>query len=219
MPLCLAADDPASDPLIAASLSATLRHLPPAAGRWRPADKRKFKAYPIGYFHIDIAEVRTEQGKLYLFVAIDRTAKFALVALHEKADRPTAARFLEDLISAVPHRVHIVLTDNGLQFTDLPRIRRSLRALPGIAMAGMDMPSLQALTQGIEGTKRARVAASYTSAFTIGCVPVVAVRPRRNAAGLTQRFYCRSAPPIVTRALIAAEAGTVFRIIFAFRLC
>src|ERR1700687_3488478 len=35
--------------------------------------KRKFKAYPIGYFHIDIAEVRTAQGKLYLLVAIDRT--------------------------------------------------------------------------------------------------------------------------------------------------
>jgi transposase InsO family protein len=87
-------------------------------------DKRKFKAYPIGYFHIDIAEVRTEEGKLYLFVAIDRTAKFAFVALHEKADRPTAARFLKDLISAVPYRVHIVLTDNGLQFTDLPRIRK-----------------------------------------------------------------------------------------------
>ena len=26
--------------------------------------KRKFKAYPIGFFHIDIAEVRTEKGKL-----------------------------------------------------------------------------------------------------------------------------------------------------------
>src|SRR6476619_6440951 len=36
------------------------------------AEKRKFKAYPIGYFHIDIAEVRTGEGKLYLFVAIDR---------------------------------------------------------------------------------------------------------------------------------------------------
>jgi len=31
---------------------------------------KKFKQYLIGYFHIDIAEVRTEQGKLYLFVAI-----------------------------------------------------------------------------------------------------------------------------------------------------
>src|SRR5829696_629228 len=48
-------------------------------------DRRKFKSYPIGYFHIDIAEVRTEQGKLHLFVAIDRTSKFAFVELHEKA--------------------------------------------------------------------------------------------------------------------------------------
>ena len=47
--------------------------------------KRKFKTYPIGYFHIDIAEVRTQQGRLYLFVAIDRTSKFAFVELHEKA--------------------------------------------------------------------------------------------------------------------------------------
>jgi hypothetical protein len=39
--------------------------------------KRKFKPYPIGYFHIDIAEVRTAQGKLYLLVAVDRTSKFA----------------------------------------------------------------------------------------------------------------------------------------------
>src|SRR5260370_2618833 len=39
--------------------------------------KRKFKTYPIGYFHIDIAEVRSAEGRLYLFVAIDRTSKFA----------------------------------------------------------------------------------------------------------------------------------------------
>jgi len=39
--------------------------------------KRKFKPYLIGYFHIDIAEVRTVEGKLYMFVGIDRTSKFA----------------------------------------------------------------------------------------------------------------------------------------------
>ena len=44
----------------------------------KPA-KRKFRVYPIGYFHIDIAEVRTAEGKLYLYVAIDRTSKFAFV--------------------------------------------------------------------------------------------------------------------------------------------
>jgi len=35
------------------------------------APKSKFKTYPIGYFHIDIAEVQTAEGKLYLYVAID----------------------------------------------------------------------------------------------------------------------------------------------------
>src|SRR5215203_6652666 len=52
--------------------------------------KKRFKPDPIGYFHIDIAEVRTEQGKLYLFVAIDRTSKFAFAELHEKATRRIA---------------------------------------------------------------------------------------------------------------------------------
>jgi transposase InsO family protein len=87
------------------------------------AEKRKFKTYPIGYFHMDIAEVRTAEGRLYLFVAIDRTSKFAFVALHDKADRPTAVRFLEALIAAVPYRLHTVLTDNGIQFADLPKNR------------------------------------------------------------------------------------------------
>jgi transposase InsO family protein len=80
-------------------------------------ERRKFKAYPIGYFHIDIAEVRTEEGKLYLFVAIDRTSKFAFVELHEKATTAIAADFLRNLLKAVPYKVHTVLTDNGIHFT------------------------------------------------------------------------------------------------------
>jgi transposase InsO family protein len=82
------------------------------------AGKKRFKAYPIGYFHLDIAEVRTEQGKLHLFVAIDRTSKFAFARLHEKATRRVAADFLHALVEAVPYRVHTVLTDNGVRFTD-----------------------------------------------------------------------------------------------------
>lgn len=62
--------------------------------------KKKFKTYPIGYFHIDIAEVRTKEGKLYLFVAIDRTSKFAFVQLMDKVNRNTATAFLKDLIEA-----------------------------------------------------------------------------------------------------------------------
>ena len=40
--------------------------------------RQKFKHYPIGFFHIDIAEMHTAEGKLFLFVGIDRTSKFAL---------------------------------------------------------------------------------------------------------------------------------------------
>jgi hypothetical protein len=46
--------------------------------------RKRFDSYPIGFFHIDLAEVRTAEGKLYLFVAIDRTSKFAVVELVEK---------------------------------------------------------------------------------------------------------------------------------------
>ena len=77
----------------------------------KPA-KKKFKSYPIGYFHIDIAEVRTEEGKLYLFVAIDRTSKFAYGELHEKANRWIATDFLKALIKAVPYKIHTVLTNS-----------------------------------------------------------------------------------------------------------
>ncbi len=66
--------------------------LPEVEGSRKP--KKKFRCYPIGYFHIDLAEVRTAEGKLYLFVAIDRTSKFAFVELVERADMRAAAAFL-----------------------------------------------------------------------------------------------------------------------------
>ena len=83
--------------------------------------KKAFKAYPIGFFHIDIAEVQTAEGKLHLFVAIDRTSKFAFVQLVEKATRVTASAFLTALVAAVPYKIHTVLTDNGIQFRFPPR--------------------------------------------------------------------------------------------------
>jgi transposase InsO family protein len=80
--------------------------------------RSRFKRYPIGFFHLDIAEVRTEQGKLYLLVAIDRTSKFAFVQLHDKVTRRIAGDFLRALAAAVPYRIGIVLTDNGTHFTE-----------------------------------------------------------------------------------------------------
>jgi transposase InsO family protein len=96
-----------------------ISRLPEAEGD-KP-NKRKFKAYPIGYFHIDIAEVQTAEGKLYLYVAIDRTSKFAFVQLVKKTGRTSASAFLSALIRAVPYKIHTILTDNGVQFTFPPR--------------------------------------------------------------------------------------------------
>ncbi len=44
----------------------------------------------------------------------------------------------------------------------------AFRALAGIALAGLYMPGLRALTDVIEGARRARIAAFYTSSFTVG---------------------------------------------------
>lgn len=96
-----------------------ISRLPEVAGDKEP--KRKFKTYPIGYFHIDIAEVQTAEGRLHLYVAIDRTSKFAFIQLVDKANRVTASSFLVALIKAVPYKIHTVLTDNGIQFTFPPR--------------------------------------------------------------------------------------------------
>ena len=79
--------------------------------------RQRFASYPIGYFHLDIAEVRTGEGRLRLFVAIDRTSKFAFARLVESAGKMEAAQFLRELIAAVPYQIHTVLTDNGVQFT------------------------------------------------------------------------------------------------------
>ena len=87
----------------------------PSVGSTPP--RRQFRAYPLGYVHIDLAEVWTEEGKLYLFVAIDRVSKFAFAELHQQATRRVAADFLRRLVERVPYRIHTVLTDNGFQIT------------------------------------------------------------------------------------------------------
>jgi hypothetical protein len=131
---CLYALQPTVPNLIRSSLHRCLqRHgisrLPDVDGD-KPA-KKKFKSYPIGYFHIDIAEIQTAEGKLHLFVAIDRTSKFAYVELHKRATKMIAAEFLSHLIAAVPYQVHIVLTDNGIQFKNRAQDRAAMEHIFG----------------------------------------------------------------------------------------
>ena len=71
----------------------------------------------------------TAEGKLYLFVAIDGASKFAVVELvNEKICGPPP-RSLKHLSRPVPYRIHTVLTDNGIQFADLPKNRQGPTAL------------------------------------------------------------------------------------------
>jgi transposase InsO family protein len=128
---CLYALQPTIPHLTRSSLHRCLqRHgisrLPEVEGA--KASKKRFKQYPIGFFHIDIAEVRTEEGKLYLFVAIDRTSKIAFARLFERANTAAARAFLERLVEAIPYKIEVVLTDNGIQFADLPKNRSGATA-------------------------------------------------------------------------------------------
>jgi transposase InsO family protein len=131
---CLYALQPSIPHLTRSSLHRCLqRHgisrLPDVEGDKQP--KKKFKNYPIGYFHIDIAEVQTAEGKLYLFVAIDRTSKFTFVELHQRATKMIAAEFLRQLIGAVPYIINIVLTDNGIQFKNREQDRTAMEHIFG----------------------------------------------------------------------------------------
>jgi len=74
-------------------------------------------------------------------------------------DRSSAARliYLASSMLSAPSCFGVAL---------LPAL--GFRGLAGIALAGTYMPGLQALTHGVEGTRRARIAAWYTSCFTIG---------------------------------------------------
>ena len=75
------------------------------------SSKRKFKAYPIGDFHIDIAEVPTAAGKLYLLVAIDQTSKFASRRTAREGRTPNRCGL------PASRKARTVLTNNGTHFT------------------------------------------------------------------------------------------------------
>ncbi len=79
--------------------------------------KKKFKDYPIGFVHVDITEVSTDQGKCYIFVGIDRTTKYVYLEIHERMTTDNAALFLKNLIDHCPFKITKILTDNGAQFT------------------------------------------------------------------------------------------------------
>jgi transposase InsO family protein len=89
----------------------------------RASKRERFAETGIGYVHIDVCELRLAQGKLFLFLAIDRVSKFTHVAFMDANTKANGAAFLRQVVAAFPYRLHTVLTDNGMAFADLPKNR------------------------------------------------------------------------------------------------
>uniref|UniRef100_UPI0023559428 IS481 family transposase n=1 Tax=Pseudoalteromonas sp. TaxID=53249 RepID=UPI0023559428 len=90
---------------------------------------KKFAKYTEGYLHMDITQMRTEEGKRYLFVAIDRNSKFACAELYSNQTKKTTAEFLQKVIKRFPYKIQIILTDNGIQFTHRPQDKYAAKHL------------------------------------------------------------------------------------------
>ena len=98
-----------------------ISRLPESEGK--ASERGKFAPVKIGYVHIDICELRLAEGKLHMFLAIDRVSKFTFVEFHDDAGKMSGARFLANVVAAFPYKIHTVLTDNGMAFADLPKNR------------------------------------------------------------------------------------------------
>jgi hypothetical protein len=101
--------------------------------------KKMFKSYPIGFFHIDIAEVRTEEGKLYLSPS-PALRSSPSPGWSRRPTPPPPSPSSMSWSKPFPYRISVVLTDNGIQFVDLPKNRKgptaTLRGHPVDAPAG-----------------------------------------------------------------------------------
>ncbi len=89
----------------------------------KASKRRRFAETAIGYVHIDVCELRLAEGKLFMFLAIDRVSKFVHVAFFDANTKLNGVAFLRQVVAAFPYRIHTVLTDNGMAFADLPRNR------------------------------------------------------------------------------------------------
>jgi transposase InsO family protein len=89
----------------------------------RASKRKRFAETRIGYVHVDVCELRLAQGKLFMFLAIDRVSKFTHVAFFDANTKANGAAFLREVVEAFPYAIHTVLTDNGMAFADLPKNR------------------------------------------------------------------------------------------------
>jgi transposase InsO family protein len=78
-----------------------------------------FEPTTFGFVHIDLKHLPRLEGRpAYVFVAIERSTRFAHIEIVSQRDADTIAACLERFLVAFGHRVHTILTDNGSEFTD-----------------------------------------------------------------------------------------------------
>ena len=73
-----------------------------------------------------------------MFLAIDRVSKFSPnVEFRNDMGKMNGADFLRGVIKTFPHKIHTVLTDNGMAFADLPKNRdKSIHVFLGMHIFG-----------------------------------------------------------------------------------
>jgi transposase InsO family protein len=87
--------------------------------RPEPPEVGVFETVGVGFIHIDLKHLTGLRGhKSYVFVAIDRATRFVHVEIVESRSAKTIAACLERFLDAFAYPVHVILTDNGSEFTD-----------------------------------------------------------------------------------------------------
>ena len=115
----LQADDPASDPLVPSSVPATPRHLPAAGGRRRGLAQEESSSLSdrlFPYRHRRGAH-RAKASSISSSRSTERRSSLSSSCMNEPTRAPPRT-FCDALIDAVPYKIHTVLTDNGIHFTD-----------------------------------------------------------------------------------------------------
>jgi len=82
---------------------------------------KQFTSNPIGFVHIDtknLPRLDNDKHRHYLYVARERSSRWAFVRIKEKHNANSSAEFLKEVIKEFPNKIIKILTDNGQEYTD-----------------------------------------------------------------------------------------------------
>src|SRR3712207_4869557 len=77
-------------------------------GDEKASKRKRFAETRIGYVRIDVCELRLSEGRLFMFLAIDRVSKFVHVAFLDANTKLNGDAFLREVVQAFPDRKSVV---------------------------------------------------------------------------------------------------------------